>query len=117
MPRRILIVDDSVDTARALAILLAAQGHRVHTAHDACSALQLAHSEELDAILLDIGLPDMDGFEVARQVRELPLAAQPLIIAVTGYTRIPNHHRDEHAAIDHYLTKPVQLRDLLQLLQ
>ena len=108
-PLRLLIVDDSVDAARSLGLLLGRSGHKVHIAHDGPTALGLVREHPLDVVLLDIGLPGMNGYEVARRIK----AERPLpIIAMTGYTR----ESDAPSDFDEYLVKPVDPEALLGLL-
>jgi CheY-like chemotaxis protein len=115
--RRVLVVDDNVDAAESLAMLLSASGCNVRSVYEGRSAIDAVKSDPPDAILLDIGLPEMDGFEVARRVRRLPAGAQPLIIAVTGYGSELDRERAKEAGFDHHLAKPVELEDLLKLLE
>lgn len=113
----LLIVDDNVDAATTLAILLRAKGCRVRIAHDGTAAIHCARAEAPDAILLDLGLPGMDGFEAARRLRRLPGGKRALIIALTGYGSAADRERTREAGFDHHLTKPVALEELLRLLQ
>src|SRR5262249_1433017 len=83
--RRILVVDDNFDAAETLALLLELRGHKVFMAHEGTSALETASEFLPDVILLDIGLPEMDGYEVARRLREHPQTMNSFLVAVTGY--------------------------------
>jgi CheY-like chemotaxis protein len=113
---RVLIVDDNVDTAQALGRLLTRAGHQIVLAHDGAQALDRVRETMPQAIVLDIGLPGMDGFEVVRQVRRESGSAGTLIIAVTGYGQDDDRNRALSAGFDHHLTKPVNLDELKRLL-
>lgn len=113
---RILIVEDSVDTAEVLRIILQRSEHEVHCAYDGPSAIALAKQVELDVVLLDIGLPHMDGYEVARQLRKTPGGAKLQVVAVTGYGGPDEVSRIQAAGCDHYLRKPIAMADLRALL-
>ncbi|MCY1333099.1 Chemotaxis response regulator protein-glutamate methylesterase [compost metagenome] len=114
-PRRLLVVDDNDDAAQSLAALLRLDGHEVRVARDGMSALECLKTFRPDAIVLDIGLPDLDGYEVARRIRAMPELANVLVVALSGYG-MPDHERREVTAIDHYLVKPADLRQLDALL-
>jgi two-component system CheB/CheR fusion protein len=90
--RRILVVDDNTDAAESLAMLLTLDGYVVETACDGPSALQLATDFHPEVVLLDIGLPGMDGFEIGRRLRAMPRLANTLLIALSGYAG--EMHRD-----------------------
>ncbi len=113
---RILIVDDNVDTAQGLSRLLARTGHEMAVAHDGHQALRLAREFEPHAVVLDIGLPGMDGFEVARRLRAEGHGAKPLIVAVTGYGQEEDRARAIEAGFDHHLVKPVEMDELKRFL-
>jgi CheY-like chemotaxis protein len=114
--RRILIVDDNRDSADSLAILMKLYGHLVRVAHDGPSALAVASDYLPDIILLDIGLPGMDGYAVARQLRARAEGGQPLLVALTGYGTDEDRRLSRAAGFDHHLVKPVDLDALEQLL-
>lgn len=105
-------MDDNVDAAETTALLLGFDGHEVKVAHDGPSALLLASGFHPDAIVLDIGLPDMDGYEVARRFREMPEFAKTMLIALSGYAGDDHLQRSEHAGFDHRLVKPVVIAEL-----
>ncbi|HYB98422.1 MAG TPA: chemotaxis protein CheB [Candidatus Limnocylindrales bacterium] len=107
--RRVLIVDDNVDAAESLAVLLRLAGHQVRTAHDGEAALHIAARFDPDAILLDIGLPGMDGYEVARRLRKQPQHADTALIAVTGYGQGEDRRKSADAGFNAHLMKPVEL--------
>lgn len=116
LKRRILIVDDNADAAVSLSRLIALLGHEVNVARDGSSALFIARSTRPDFVLLDIGLPGSDGFQVAEALRREPGLASVMIIAVTGRGAEKDRERSQEAGIDHYLLKPVDLGFLESLL-
>ena len=113
--RRILIVEDDVDGREALRMHLVMSGYEVHEAHDGESAIELVQGVQPEVVLLDIGLPGVDGYEVARRLRKAP--ACPRLIAVTGYGRPEDHQRAITAGFDLHLTKPLNYEDLHRALQ
>lgn len=113
---RVLVVDDNVDSAESMALLLSLDGHDVRTAFDGPGALTVAGEFQPEAVLLDIGLPGMDGYEVARQMRGLPGLQKALMIAVTGYGQADDRARSKAAGFDHHLVKPVDPEILSALL-
>ncbi|MES2597305.1 MAG: PAS domain S-box protein [Verrucomicrobiota bacterium] len=110
--RRILIVDDNTDSARTLAMLQGRRGHQTCTAFTGPDALTAAQSFKPEVVLLDIGLPGMDGFEVARQIRALPGMAEVLLIAMSGYGSTEDRTTAKTAGFDDYLVKPIDLAAL-----
>jgi PAS domain S-box-containing protein len=113
---RVLLVEDNEDAAAALAELLRIWGHRVEVVHEGPSALEAARTEPPHLVLLDIGLPGMDGYEVARAFRETPGLEGVTLVALTGYGQDSDRVRSSRAGIDHHLVKPVdpdQLRRLI----
>jgi PAS domain S-box-containing protein len=108
--RRVLVVDDNVDAAEMLAAALALRGCEVTLAHDAPQALELAASRSFDAALLDIGLPVIDGYELAQRLRALDNLRDARLIAVTGYGQPADKQRALAAGFHHHLVKPVDLR-------
>jgi two-component system CheB/CheR fusion protein len=113
---RILVVDDLVDAADSLALLLRMLGHEVQTAYDGLSAVQVAQQFKPHAVLLDIGLPRLDGYEVAMRLRRLPELQRVCLIAVSGYGRQDDIDRAHRAGFDDHLIKPVSLDRLDVLL-
>ncbi|MCY0987689.1 ATP-binding protein [Nannocystis sp. ILAH1] len=109
---RILVVDDNPDVAMALQMLLEAHGTAVRVAHDGADALLAARDFQPEVVLLDIGLPDMDGYEVARRLRREPGMDRALVIAVTGYGQDDARRRSQEAGFDWHLVKPVTMEDL-----
>jgi CheY-like chemotaxis protein len=114
--RRVLVVDDSADTAESLALLLTVQGHEVRTAHDGPAALQAAEAFRPEVIFLDIGLPRMDGYEVARRLRGQMGLRDATLVAVTGYGQEEDRRRAEEAGFDAHLVKPADPGALERLL-
>ena len=100
------MTDDNVDAAEALELLLIALGHNVLTAHDGPSALKAALDFHPDVVLLDIGLPGMDGYAVARAIRQKAILKDAVLIAVTGYGQEADRQRAKEAGFDHFLMKP-----------
>jgi PAS domain S-box-containing protein len=115
-PRRVLVVDDSADAAESLRMLLQARGHEVRTAHDGSAALRAAEEFQPDVVLLDIGLPHMDGYEVARRLRDEVGLKNALLVALTGYGQQEDRRRAAEAGFDEHLTKPADLTMLQNLL-
>jgi PAS domain S-box-containing protein len=105
--RRVLVVDDNVDAAESVAAILKLSGYAVRCAYDGTSALQLAQSYKPDVVVLDIGLPDITGYEVARQLRAQPQFEHLPMVAVTGYGQDADRRQSREAGIDEHLTKPV----------
>lgn len=112
--RRVLVVDDNRDVAGSLAMLVGALGHDVREAHTAGSALEAVPKFKPELILLDVGLPDLDGYETARRIRELPGGRDVRIVATSGYGAIPGAAC--RAGVDDYFVKPLQLSQLQQIL-
>jgi len=115
--KRVLIVDDNVDGADMLAAVLNANGHAVLIAHDGRTALQLAVEHQPDVVFLDIGLPDMDGFEVARRLRGEPRLAGVRLVALTGFGREEDRRQSVAAGFDHHMVKPVDMEALGEVLR
>jgi signal transduction histidine kinase len=115
-PLRIMLVDDNVDAVHTLQLFLRAAGHQVEVAYSAADALDLAREFHPDACLLDIGLPDFDGNELARRLRRLPNMAGALLVAMTGYGRQQDRDTSSAAGFDHYLVKPVNTIELADIL-
>lgn len=113
---RVLLVDDNKDAAATLALYLQACGHLCATAHDAEAALALAARFQPQACVLDIGLPGMDGRQLAQRLRSRPEGAQALMLALSGYAHADDQHSALQAGFDHYLVKPVDIDQLTTLL-
>jgi signal transduction histidine kinase/CheY-like chemotaxis protein len=113
---RLMVVDDNVDAAETLSALLEMLGHRVSIAHTAQDALDTASRGAPRMLFLDIGLPDMDGHALARQLRAMPATAGAVLVAVTGYGQPEDRERAMRAGFDHHLVKPVQFAAIQELL-
>src|SRR5262245_59226529 len=114
---RILVVDDLVDAADGLAIYLTKHCHLVRTAHDGHAALTAAADFAPQVILLDIGLPRLDGYHVAEQIRQQMLLQSVCLIAVTGFGRPEDLQAAYDAGFDHFLLKPVDPTQLLAIVK
>jgi CheY-like chemotaxis protein len=114
---RVLIVDDNVDTAQGLARLLKRAGHQVVLAHDGIEAVVRARELSPHFVVLDIGLPGMDGYEVVRRLRHETCCGESVMIAVTGYGQPEDRQRAIDAGFDHHLVKPVDFEELKRILQ
>ncbi|HWM93185.1 MAG TPA: PAS domain S-box protein [Thermoanaerobaculia bacterium] len=112
---RVLLVEDNVDAAEAMAEILKLWGHEVEVAHDGAEAVQSAQARRPDVVLLDIGLPRMDGYQVAAALRRLPGFQGVLIVALTGYGQESDRQRTSRAGFNHHLVKPVDLEELRRL--
>lgn len=113
---RILIIDDNVDSATGLSLCLESLGYELRSAHTGKEGVAAARNYQPEVILLDIGLPDIDGCEVARRLREERNLSNTRIVAMTGYSGDADRDRAQRAGFDHYLVKPVELPKLLELL-
>jgi CheY-like chemotaxis protein len=114
--RQILLADDNEDAATSLAMLLRLSGHKVHVAHDGQVALELAKSSKPEIAILDIQMPDMDGHEVARRLRQQPGLEKVILVALTGYGQPEDRLRSQAAGFTHHLTKPVDPKLLHELI-
>jgi CheY-like chemotaxis protein len=112
---RALIVDDNIDAAATLSLLLQLAGHTTCLAHDGPEALKAATEFKPDVVLLDLGLPGMDGYEVARVIRRMPELGRPVLVAVTGWGGPDDRARTKQAGFDEHLTKPVDI-SMIELL-
>lgn len=116
-PVDIMIVDDNIDAARSLAELLRASGHRVAVAEDASRALEIAGKGGTQLFVLDIGLPGMDGYELARRLRSNPATADAVIVALTGYGQANDRSQSKAAGFDDHFIKPLDMSKLDELLK
>jgi len=114
--RRILIVDDSRDGGESMAMLLRVLGAEVALAHSGRHALECVDAFKPDVVLLDIGMPGMDGYEVARRIRANPANRNMSLIALTGWGQDEDRRRSVAAGFDHHLVKPADIEQLRQLL-
>jgi CheY-like chemotaxis protein len=105
--RRILVVDDNVDAADSLALLLRLEGHDVQVVHDGPAALQAVQVSRPELIFLDIGLPGMNGYEIARRIRQLPGGEDIVLFALTGWGQQDDRRQSREAGFDQHLVKPV----------
>ena len=113
---RVMVVDDNVDAAQMLAALLEVQGHVVSVEYDGGGALERARRERPDVLLLDIGLPDIDGYELARRLRAQPENTHATLVALTGYGQRQDREDAREAGFDHYLVKPADMDDVNKVL-
>ena len=113
---QVLVVDDNVDTAGSLAMLLEASGHEVRTAHDGPTALEAALNYRPNVVLLDLGLPGLNGFEVAKRLRQQPLFQNVLLVAMTGYGQEADRQRSLDAGFNHHLVKPADFGKVQEIL-
>jgi CheY-like chemotaxis protein len=114
--RRLLVVDDNHDAADSLALLLEGLGNEVITTHDGPSSLHILENFQPTVVFLDIGMPGMDGFEVARRIRQQPKGQDITLIALTGWGQEEDRRQSREAGINHHLVKPVDLETLKALL-
>ena len=113
---RVLVVDDNMDAAQSIAMLLKASGHDVRTTHDGPTALEAALDYRPNVVLLDIGLPKMNGYEVAKKMRQQPVLQNVMLVAMTGYGQESDRQRSQEAGFDHHLVKPADFGQLQQIL-
>ena len=113
---RLLVVDDNQDAALTLAMLLRLLGHQVQVAHRGAMALEIASSFQPHLVFLDLGMPGMDGYEVARRMREIPGMEKAVLAALTGWGQREDLRRTAEAGFDHHLVKPPEPRLLEELL-
>jgi CheY-like chemotaxis protein len=109
---RVLVMDDNQDVARSVARLLAVAGHEVRVAQDGESGMSVAREFAPHAILLDLGLPVMDGLQVARRIRQEPRLRNVLLIALTGYGQDADRQATKDAGFDYHLAKPVDFKTI-----
>jgi CheY-like chemotaxis protein len=110
------VVDDNVDASDTLGLLVQASGHDVRTANDGPTALKIALDYRPNVVLLDIGLPGLDGFEVAKRLRQQLVFKHVVLVAMTGYGQDADHQRSRAAGFDHHLVKPVEFGKVEQIL-
>jgi two-component system, sensor histidine kinase len=112
---RIVVVDDDRDTAAMMSTLLRMAGHEVEAAHDGAGALQAVSRFKPEVVLLDLGMPDIDGLEIARRLRRTPDGDKLLLIALTGHCRTDHVAAARAAGFDHHVAKPVDLNVVRRL--
>jgi signal transduction histidine kinase len=115
-PCRIMLVDDNVDYVTAMASLLELKGHTVRVAHDGFKALEIAREFSPQIAFLDIGMPGMSGHDLAQHLRQLPETQHSILVAITGWGQENDRQLSRAAGFDHHLVKPVQLEQLIQLI-
>jgi len=115
--RRVLVVDDNQDAADTLALLLELMGHESRTAHDGLAALDAAEAFRPQVVLLDIGLPKMNGYDVCRKLREQPWGREAFLVALTGWGQVEDQRKASEAGFDRHLVKPVEESVLQKLLE
>ena len=113
---RVLVVDDNVDSAKSLAMLLKSCGHDVRTAYDGPTGLKAVIDWQPNIVLLDIGLPGLDGFEVAKRIRQQTVLQNVVLVAMTGYGQESDRQRSHEAGFDHHLVKPADFEKVKQIL-
>ena len=114
--RRILVADDNKDVVESLALLLRVTGHEVETAHDGLEAVELAARFRPEVVLLDIGMPELDGYAVCRRIRQHPWGKAMVIVALTGWGQDGDRRKAEEVGFNGHLVKPVEPSALLRLL-
>ncbi|HEX6999633.1 MAG TPA: response regulator [Gammaproteobacteria bacterium] len=114
--RRVLVVDDDRDGADSLGLLLALDGHKTFVCYDGRTALEMLAAERPEIALLDIGMPDCDGYELCASIRREPWGERMLLFALTGWAREEDRRRATEAGFDGYLVKPVSIENLKALL-
>ncbi len=114
--RRILVVDDNVDSASSLAMMLQMMGHEVRTAHDGLEGVEAGAAFRPDLILLDIGMPKLNGYDACRRIREQPWGENVGIVALTGWGQDEDKRRSQEAGFNGHLVKPVEPAALEKLL-
>jgi len=115
--RSALVVDDVADVTEMLAVVLSHAGYNVVTAASAPAALNAARERQFDVIISDIGMPDMNGYQLAREVRQLPGYESVPMVAVTGYSMFDDKERSTNAGFNAHMTKPIDPRALLELIE
>jgi two-component system CheB/CheR fusion protein len=115
-PRRVLLTDDNLDALESLAMLLSLEGHTVYTASNGEQSLVHAEQHQPDVALVDISMPGMDGYEVARRIRAQPWGRSIMLVALSGYGPDSEESRFRDAGFDSHLLKPVEIDQLTRLL-
>ena len=116
-PLRVLVVDDNRDSAESLSLLLELMGNEISVAYDGEQALATANETKPDVVLLDIGLPKLNGYDVARLIRQEPWGTRPILVAITGWGQTEDKDLSREAGFDYHLVKPVDHDQLLKLIQ
>ena len=113
---RVLVVDDNKDSAESLGMLLQLKGNDIRTAHDGLEAVTVAETFRPELVLLDIGLPKLNGYEVARRIRQKPWGRDMILVALTGWGQDEDRRRSQEAGFNFHIVKPVELAALEKLL-
>ena len=111
------MVDDNVDAAQSLAMLLEMTGHEVRLAYDGPTAIEAAIEYRPDVVLLDIGLPGLDGYQTAQRIRQQATLKGMVLVALTGYGQDTDRQRSQQAGFDHHLVKPASFDEIEKILQ
>ena len=114
---RFLVIDDNLDFVETIRVLLELNGHHVEVAFDGLAGLGAAISTEPDVVVLDVGLPKLNGYEVCRRIREHRLVRQPVIIGATGWAQLVDRELGKYAGFDAHLVKPFGYKELSMLLE
>lgn len=114
--QRILVVDDNYDSAKTLSVMLELMGNETHSAHDGLAAVEAAEAFRPDLILLDIGLPKLNGYDACRRIRDQPWSQGMVIVAITGWGQDEDRCRSRDAGFDEHLVKPVDVDELTRIL-
>ena len=114
--RRIVVADDNTDCAESTAVILRMEGHTVHVAYDGQHTVELVASVRPEVVLLDIGLPKLNGYDAARRIRAMDGMQDVLLVAITGWAQDSDKAQSRAAGFDHHLTKPVEPGVLIELL-
>ena len=117
MSQRVLLVDDNVDSSEPLSLLLQARGHETRVSTDGEEAIALADDFRPDCVVLDLGLPRMDGYEVARRLRDRPYGADLVLVALTGWAGKDIRSKAAEAGFDYHLVKPVNWEELERIVE
>jgi CheY-like chemotaxis protein len=112
---RILIVDDNQDGADSLAVMLRIMGNELHTVYDGVSAIESSETFAPDAVLLDLGMPNMNGFETCRRIRAHPWGKNMILIALTGWGQAEDRQQSQEAGFNYHLVKPVAPETLMKV--
>jgi CheY-like chemotaxis protein len=114
--QRVLVVDDNSDALKTLSMLVKLMGHEVCEAHDGLEAVELAEQYSPDVVLMDIGMPNLNGYDAAQRIRDQPWGRDMMLIATTGWGQEDDRRRTKGAGFDHHLVKPIDHAKLSELL-
>jgi len=116
LPQKVLVVDDNIDAAHTLQALLSMQGVQASVAHDGAEAVEHVRRDPPEVVVMDIGMPVMNGYEAARRIREMRPARDILLVALTGWGQYADKARATEAGFDFHFVKPLQIEDLMACL-